>query len=139
MRFYKFRPLFFHPRRCLWEAFQGFPQWKNLSIPRGNIGGRKRCKIPYLNHREVKDTPLSFPIRPAIRPEKKAVCAAFARELSYFQQSGRSSAWLERYVRDVEVARSNRVAPIFRFFIFLFFSLKQIVFNSFCVMADFFV
>ena len=26
--------------------------------------------------------------------------------------SGRSSAWLERYVRDVEVARSNRVAPI---------------------------
>ena len=27
-------------------------------------------------------------------------------------KSGRSSAWLERYVRDVEVARSNRVAPI---------------------------
>ena len=26
-------------------------------------------------------------------------------------RSGRSSAWLERYVRDVEVARSNRVAP----------------------------
>jgi hypothetical protein len=26
-------------------------------------------------------------------------------------KSGRSSAWLERYVRDVEVARSNRVAP----------------------------
>ena len=26
--------------------------------------------------------------------------------------AGRSSAWLERYVRDVEVARSNRVAPI---------------------------
>ena len=39
--------------------------------------------------------------------------------------SGRSSAWLERYVRDVEVARSNRVAPInrevnaSRFFYFL--------------------
>ncbi len=29
------------------------------------------------------------------------------------KDSGRSSAWLERYVRDVEVARSNRVAPIF--------------------------
>ena len=28
-------------------------------------------------------------------------------------RSGRSSAWLERYVRDVEVARSNRVAPTF--------------------------
>ena len=40
-------------------------------------------------------------------------------------KSGRSSAWLERYVRDVEVARSNRVAPILpqgyplRFFRFL--------------------
>ena len=40
-------------------------------------------------------------------------------------KSGRSSAWLERYVRDVEVARSNRVAPIspqgfpLRFFHFL--------------------
>ena len=31
-------------------------------------------------------------------------------------RSGRSSAWLERYVRDVEVARSNRVAPTFRLF-----------------------
>ena len=40
-------------------------------------------------------------------------------------KTGRSSAWLERYVRDVEVARSNRVAPInrevnaSRFFYFL--------------------
>ena len=28
-------------------------------------------------------------------------------------KSGRSSAWLERYVRDVEVACSNHVAPTF--------------------------
>ena len=28
--------------------------------------------------------------------------------------SGRSSAWLERYVRDVEVASSNLVAPTLR-------------------------
>ena len=31
--------------------------------------------------------------------------------LGVIPPSGRSSAWLERYVRDVEVARSNRVAP----------------------------
>ena len=31
-------------------------------------------------------------------------------------RSGRSSAWLERYVRDVEVARSNRVAPTLLYF-----------------------
>jgi hypothetical protein len=29
----------------------------------------------------------------------------------FIRQSGRSSAWLERYVRDVEVAGSNPVAP----------------------------
>ena len=32
--------------------------------------------------------------------------------MTIIKQSGRSSVWLERYVRDVEVARSNRVAPI---------------------------
>ena len=31
----------------------------------------------------------------------------------FFAGSGRSSAWLERYVRDVEVAGSNPVAPTF--------------------------
>ena len=34
------------------------------------------------------------------------------------QESGRSSVWLERYVRDVEVAGSNPVAPT------IFFALK---------------
>ena len=32
-------------------------------------------------------------------------------KMSGSQRSGRSSAWLERYVRDVEVAGSNPVAP----------------------------
>ena len=35
-------------------------------------------------------------------------------KMSGSQRSGRSSAWLERYVRDVEVAGSNPVAPTFK-------------------------
>ena len=57
--------------------------------------------------------------------------------LSVEPKTGRSSAWLERYVRDVEVARSNRVAPInrevnaSRFFYFLTFSAAFFRFSRF--------
>lgn len=38
------------------------------------------------------------------------------------QESGRSSVWLERYVRDVEVAGSNPVAPTIYFTLIFLFS-----------------
>ena len=57
------------------------------------------------------------------------------------QESGRSSVWLERYVRDVEVAGSNPVAPTIYFvlcnpvihdwiFLYLDFTLNPSLFHT---------
>ena len=143
MRFYNFDHFFFIHAVAGWKFFKNFLKGKICVFPAEilvDFGGIKfHVRIIGSGSRTPLQPP-SEPPDPSRNPSrKKAVCAVFARGLSCFQQSGRSSAWLERYVRDVEVARSNRVAPIFRLFIFLFFSAKQLVFNSFCVMADFFV
>ena len=54
------------------------------------------------------------PIRPVLSAGFDRVAVYTAEPLtveSVLQIAGRSSAWLERYVRDVEVASSNLVAP----------------------------